>query len=163
MKKFLFSTLLCSSILIQAFPLDDLEQAIQNSDLKRVRVILPKVQLSEQDKNRLVYLAHDVLCSRRNKCDIYTMNPYMEMPDMEVSDVDTAEAHLIVWLGLISFVGGGFMMVSNQERKKIGKILCAGGFMVMIAGTMYVHRERYRKLNELYTNALKIKQLMLQI
>jgi len=137
---------------MQAYSTDELEQAVQDSDLKLVQAILPELQLSEQDKTRLVYLAHDVLCSRRNKSDIHSISLDTGMPEAP-----------IVLLGVICFMGGGLMAVSDHQMKNLGGALAIGGWVMVAGGAIYGYRERCKKLNDLYCNALKIKQLMLKV
>ncbi len=152
MKRIILGLLLFSSFFMQAYSTDDLEQAVQDSDLGLVQVILSDLQLSEQDKTRLVYLAHDVLCFRRNKCDIHSISPDIGMPEAP-----------IVLLGAICFMGGGLMAVSDHQMKNLGGTLCVGGWVMVAVGAIYGYKERCKKLNDLYCNALKIKQLMLKV
>ena len=136
---------------MQAYSTDDLERAIQDSDLRRVQVVLPNLQLSEQDKTRLVCLAHDVLCSRRNKSDMHSISP----------DIGMSEAPIVL-AGVICFMSGGFMAANNHQMAKLYGALAVGGWVMAVGGTIYGYGEIGKKLNELYCNALKIKQLMLK-
>ena len=146
---FLLSLILFGSI-VQGYSMDDLEEAIEDSKLRHVKIILPKIQLTQKDKFRLFHLTHDVLCFRKDA---------QEIGNMGGAALDKKDA-VIAMLGMASFIAGGSIMMTNQNPF-YGFSLSLGTIVAMFCGSLYRHIKRVKKLAKKYHNALKIKQFLM--
>jgi hypothetical protein len=147
---FLFSLILFGSI-AQGYSVSDLEDAIQNSKLRRVRVILPKLQLTQKDRFRLTHLAHDVLCFRKDAREIGKMRGVA---------LDEEDATVTV-LGMGSFILGAGIMMANKRNPNYGFSVCAGSVASMMCVSLYRYVKRTKKLAKKHHNSLRIKQLLM--
>ncbi len=158
MKRYLFLSIVLFGSIVQAYSVGDLEKAIQDSRLEHVRVILPKLQLSERDTIRFVHLAHDVLCFRRNNLEIATMGR---------TRMENDEA-IMALFGMACFITGGIIAVSDiamnddiTKQSLYGFSLSFGSLIAIVCGTIYGHMKKTKRLNKQYCNALKIKHLIM--
>lgn len=148
MKKYLLLFVLFGSISF-AYCMEDLEQAVQNSNLEQVTDLLPRIQFTLRDKERFIHLAHDVFCFRRNKLEVAGFM-------VSWSDMDKLALTLRI-TGMTGFAAG--VICHDQFHSP----LIVGGFIMTGIGLVYGQLETVTRFKKQYHNALKIKQLMLDI
>lgn len=170
MKKILLLALSLFPTIALSYSFDDLEEAIENSDLKSVRSILNEVGLSERDRESFLMLSHDVLCKCKSDIEVNELNEHKSFYYV------SSRGPILIGLGpvvtIASIVYGSQKPTSFGERDLIEKRAIAGffsGIVMTVAGFILTMKDYlkgirlYRKdLQNNYDNALKIKQLILR-
>lgn len=115
MKKLFLSLLIFAPFLSQANSLDNLEEAIRDSDVKKTKQLLEQINISSEEKNELLDLAKEIIICRREKY-FYTNS---EGPDHLVRSIVYLTSGTIL-LGLIP-ISIPLLMLAYSEKEKFFK------------------------------------------
>ena len=164
MKRLFLSLLFCIPFLTQADLMDDLDQAIRESNVEQIKALLPQVNLSEHEQVCLVDLSQQIVNYNKGQFECYMVNP------------STSTKAAIAAIGSIySFVGfilcTGFGLLCTCDEASITKesllLFFGGGSCLASSVILFKYFSRYRTncyntLKTNFDNALKVKQLLLR-
>ena len=145
--------------------LSDLEGAILNSDVEKVKTALAVASLTERDKIGLIDLTHDIILKRLKDIECIRFG---HLADIKEYQEETWAPTGIFFLGL----GGGFLSfciakIASEESDVIalaggavGTIISAGAFIGGLAW-LFIRAEAFKKkVNQAHTDAIIIKKLI---
>lgn len=157
MKKLLLSLLIFVPFLTQADFMDDLDQAIRESDISKVKILLQETSLSNTDLLTLIDLSQQMIFYHKGQIECYKATPLAQW---------RKRYHLLCG-GTISLIPIPISICLTQEKTisvnaSLG-IICASLALSGIFLKSFVQSwNQFENLKNNFDNALTIKQLLLR-
>lgn len=164
MKKLFLSLLIFVPFLSQADLMDDLDQAIRESNASKVRILLQEASLSDIDMLSLIDLSQQTINFHKGRYECSLVRP-----PASIIDVFTLLGSIYSFFGFIACTGIGlFEGVDDLYHKKdvVISFLGAGG---CLASSVLLYKYFSKSSTDFFNtlkansdNALKTKQLLLR-
>ncbi len=163
MKKAIFLFLMFVSVYLWGYSAEDLESAIKESDEVSAEKIVKDIRLSENDKQRLLALAQDIVEQRKTKYQSHFVKPESSSIIFEYST-----QKLYVLCGGLGLLLGGFgfdiilntIFYTHEHHSDFAPIFTTLGLIGFAATNVAVHMKHLFDIKKLYDHAINIKQLV---
>lgn len=171
MKRLLFVMLIVQSIFLQANLGSQLELFIVNSDIQNIEFIIHELDVSKQTKKRLLELCQDVITKRLQ--DLETWNTVVNKSHTLCYERVAHDLFIMLSkaFGIVGSAGSGITLFAALNSCPISKLTVMGlasttSLLCCMWCIQHAHEIIAKKrvsLENLYTNAIRIKQIILNV
>lgn len=154
--------LIMSLAVLPLLGMSDLEDGILNSDVEKVKNALDSASLTEYNKIGLIDLANDIIFKRLKDIEYLRFGDLSNIKEYQEATVKP------IWMMALGSIGLFLPAVIMQDLKRPAEITVTLGVMMVSAvvsiGGIVLFSNRKRafkeKINQAYTDAVKIKKLI---
>jgi len=170
----LFVLGLSCACLIKATPLEDLENAVKESNFGQVKLVLEKFQFSNDEIAFALDLAQEIIWRRKSTYECVSVSDYL--PSHVIEKIEKSKLRNLSGL---SFTVSGIMMlvgaigitstdnyavnIASASFCGIGTIGIMVSSIVFLAALVNEERKIRKDCSEAYDNAIQIKSLLLKM
>ena len=166
MKKILLCVLSLLPTIMLSSSFNNLEHAIQDSDIELVETILSEIQLTDYDQKCLVILSHDIVSKRKSDLEISTIKPSFRISSVRKLLTKYNRGPKLMALGCIINTLSCITFKLSQDHDIdflawVSGVSLLGGAGAMCTALLLSLYDFNNILENDYNNAIKIKQLIL--